>query len=160
MKITITSSSKSLTQNNDMNSSYFNRDFNRSKYINFPKQNKNLLYIPNNQSSKLASSFNNNTIIQKNVNIEEQLEQYKLHPYRRINFKILGEGIKQKLFEMEEEKLFDNEKLLSSREDYGNQITKTKMQEKYNIESKNNNKEETNKLNKSIFNDEIQNKKS
>ena len=121
MKITITSSSKSLTQNNDMNSSYFNRDFNRSKYVNFPKQNKNLLYIPHNQSSKLASSFNNNTIIQKNVNIEEQLEQYKLHPYRRINLKILGEGIKQKLFEMEEEKLFDNEKLLSSREDYGNQ---------------------------------------
>ena len=100
MKITITSSSKSLTQNNDMNSSYFNRDFNRSKYINFPKQNKNLLYIPNNQSSKLASSFNNNTIIQKNVNIEEQLEQYKLHPFRRINLKILGEGIKKKLFEM------------------------------------------------------------
>ena len=33
------------------------------------------------------------------------------------------------------------------------------MQEKYNIESKNNNKEETNKLNKSIFNDESQNKK-
>ena len=98
MKITISSSSKSLNQNNDTFSNYNNRDFNRSKYLNVPKQNKNFLCVAPSQSSRRASSINNNlSIIQKNVNIEEQLEQYKLHPYRRINLKILGEDIKNHL---------------------------------------------------------------
>ena len=57
---------------------------------------------------------------------------------------MLGEGIKQKLFEMEEEKIFEKEKTLSSREVYSNQITK--MQEKYNIESKTNNGEDKRKI--------------
>ena len=61
---------------------------------------------------------------------------------------------------MEEEKLFDNEKLLSSREDYGNQITKTKMQEKYNIESKTNNGEDKRKIIKSSITDESNDKKA
>ena len=160
MKITISRSSKALTQNNDINSNYNNRDFMRNKYLNIPRQNKNFVCLTPKKESKLASSFNNNNIssIQKNVNIEEQLEQYKLHPFRRINLKMLGEGIKQKLFEMEEEKLFENEKTLSSREDFTKQITKTKMQVKYNIE-KNNNNENQNKGNKSSINDENKNKK-
>ena len=159
MKITISRSSKSLNQNNDANSYYNNRDFNRSKYLNGPRQNKNFLCLGANQSSRLGSSINiNGSIIQKNFNIEEQLEQYKLHPYRRINLKMLGEGIKQKLFEMEEEKIFEKEKTLSSREVYSNQITK--MQEKYNIESKTNNGEDKRKIIKSSITDESNDKKA
>ena len=148
MKITISKSSKSLSQkSDDINFNYNNRDFSRNKYLNVPRQNKNFLCLTPKNASKIASSLNNNaSSIQKNVNIEEQLEKYKLHPFRRINLKILGEGIKQKLFEMEEEKIFENEKTLSSREDFSKQITKTKMQEKYNIESKNNNKQDNNKI--------------
>lgn len=164
MKITISRSSKSLTQNNEMNSNFNNRGISGIKHLNLPKQNKNFLCLSPKQNNMLASSFNNNNVsaIQKNgnLNIEEQLEQYKLHPFRRINLKMLGEGIKQKLFEMEEENLFENEKNLSSREDYSKQITKTKMQEKYNIEERNINNEDNNKIIKSSINDEKNNKKA
>ena len=128
-------SSKSINKLNDKLN--YNDESFFSKYINAPKQNKNhLCFSPKNKrNSKYNSSININnlnvSLIQKSINIQEKVEQYHLHPFRRVNLKIVGEGIKQRLIEMNRENLLETEKTMSS-PGHSRQMS-TIFKEKYNI---------------------------
>ena len=107
---------KSMNKSKDSISNGFNKNNETNlisnNLLNFPKQNKNMINLnPLNSSINnkniFVSSFNVpinsrkfSIISNNNVNINEKVEQYKRHPYRRLNLKIVGENIKQKLMEM------------------------------------------------------------
>ena len=103
------------------NISIMNNDSpNSNHFLRLPKQNKNMMCLSpqsnrrfNYRSTCNVTQSNNISIMQKN-NIQDQIEQYKLHPFRRWNLKLIGEDIKQKLIEMNEENGGDNEKTISS----------------------------------------------
>ena len=144
-------SSKSLNKQKEKLDKYisFNNDqspTSKNNYLCLPKQNNNVLCLtPHSQNNnnapnnKYASNFNltpNNIIsnisfMQKNL-IHEKIEQYKLHPFRRLNLKMVGEDIKQKLIEMhEEDSNLENEKTCSSPTET-KKMTKV-LKDKYNI---------------------------
>ena len=118
------SSSKSLnTQKNKLSKEFVNDSANN--FLSLPKQNKNIIClsphsINNNSKFLYPSTFNNMPtnanniqIMQKNM-IHEKMEKFRLHPFRRLNLKLIGEDIKQKLMEMNEENGFENAKTISS----------------------------------------------
>ena len=141
-------SSKSLNKQKEKLDKYisFNNDQSQNNYLCLPKQNNNVLCLtPHSQNNnnapnnKYASNFNltpNNIIsnisfMQKNL-IHEKVEQYKLHPFRRLNLKMVGEDIKQKLIEMhEEDSNLENEKTCSSPTE--TKKTTKVLKDKYNI---------------------------
>ncbi len=116
----VTKYRKSIDSNNDSPK--------LAKLLSIPKVNKNYLCLTpksvnrnNNVSTPFNislnnKSFNNNISLMKNNGyFNEKVEQYKLHPHRRINLKLVGEGIKQKLIKMNEENgIYDQEKMYSS----------------------------------------------
>ena len=154
-------SSKSLNKQEERLSPFNNESLLSKNFLCLPKQNNNIICLSphsqnnNIQNNKYTSNFNispKNNIINKydsnfnitsnnNLNnisfkkknlIHEKVEQYKLHPFRRLNLKIVGEDIKQKLIEMHEENnYFENEKICSSPTE-ARKTTKI-LKEKYNI---------------------------
>ena len=101
---------------------------------NFNKSTKN---INQNNVSINNISINNISIQKSSKNINE-IEQYKLHPYRRINLKLVGLDIKQKLIKMNEENdgFSDDEKILSSPIDTQNiQKTTHLLHDRFSIKS-------------------------
>ena len=94
------------------------KNYSINKLLNIPKKGENLFLSPNISKAKYNSAFNKDNEISPKQNkikkIIEQVEQYQMHPFRRINMKILGEGIKQKLIEMNEDNSFEKEKTMSS----------------------------------------------
>ena len=118
------SSSKSLnTQKNKLSKEFVNDSTNN--FLSLPKQNKNIICLSphsiNNNSKFLyppafnimPANTNNIQMMQKNM-IHEKMEKFRLHPFRRLNLKLIGEDIKQKLMEMNEENGFENAKTISS----------------------------------------------
>ena len=89
-----------------------------NKLLNVEKKRDHLCLSPKASKIKYNSAFNmsneNSQTQNKNKKLFDQVEQYQMHPFRRINMKILGEGIKQKLIEMNEDNSFKNEKKMSS----------------------------------------------
>jgi len=85
----------------------------------------------------LSTIQNNISLMKNNGYFNEKVEQYKLHPHRRINLKLVGEGIKQKLIKMNEENgIYDQEKMYSSPQSRnGTHLFKNR----YSIEISNNN---------------------
>ncbi len=116
----VTKYRKSIDSNNDSPK--------LAKLLSIPKVNKNYLCLTSksvNRNNNVSTpfnislnnkSFNNNISLMKNNGyFNEKVEQYKLHPHRRINLKLVGEGIKQKLIKMNEENgIYDQEKMYSS----------------------------------------------
>ena len=148
MIINLPKSSKSVTKNRkSMNSN--NDSPKLTKLLSIPKVNKNFLCLSpksGNRNNNVSTpfnislnniSFNNNiSLMKNNGNFNEKVEQYKLHPHRRINLKLVGEGIKQKLIKMNEENdIYEQEKMYSSPESRnGTHLFKNK----YSIEMSNN----------------------
>ena len=117
-------SSELLNKSNKKSSKDFNNETPISKnFLSLPKQNRNMLclspHIKNDNSKQINRSAlgvgpaNNISSFQKDI-IQEKIEQYKLHPFRRLNLKLVGENIKHKLIEMNEENGYEKEKTLSS----------------------------------------------
>ena len=106
----------------------FSKDLNNespasNNFLCLSKQNKNAICLsPHSQNdnfkqvnrSNLGNISTNNISIKPKSIIQEKIEQYKLHPFRRINLKIVEEDIKHKLIEMNEENGLENEKTISS----------------------------------------------
>ena len=88
---------------------------NNNSNLNISNVNKSSKNINQNNVSINNISINNISLQKSNKNLNE-IEQYKLHPYRRINLKLVGLDIKQKLIKMNEENddFSDDEKILSS----------------------------------------------
>ena len=88
-----------ILRNNRTFTHYINPNFSSKK----KKFNYNDLQGRNNVCfSPTNKSYYNFPILHKNMNIDEQIEKYQHNSHLRINLKIVGEGIKQKLFEMNE----------------------------------------------------------
>ena len=98
--------------------------------LTLPQQNKNK-NVQNKYTSNLNLTPSNKNKSNK-YNIHEKLEQYKINPASRLNLKLIGEDIKQKLIEMNEKNDFiENEKTISSPTE-SKKYTKI-IREKYNI---------------------------
>ena len=154
MFLTITKSSKSLNKEKEKLTKYLiNNDlspFSNNNLLTIPQQNKNKLCLTphgrnNTTKNKYYSSFNlpennnnNISIMQKSINIREKIEQYKLHPFRPLNLKLVEEDIKQKLIEMNEiSERYENEKTISSPTE---SIKKTnELRKQYSIKINNSN---------------------
>ena len=86
-----------------------------NKFPNFSSLNKkNLNKISqsndfnrkNNLSrNKFNQTYYNFPISKKNINIFEQIKKYHQNPHLRINLKIIGEGLKQKILEMTDDEI-------------------------------------------------------
>ena len=90
---------------------------NSNKLIENKKHHFNELKRPNNKCLSPTNKCRYNfPILHKHLNALEQIEKYQQKPFLQINLKIVGEGIKQKLLEMNEnENESDNdEKKISS----------------------------------------------
>ena len=145
----LSKSSKSL--NKQIDKYNFNEEISTNKLLKLPTQNKNLLnFSKDKRNSRFHSSLNINNI-NNPLNIQEKIEQYQLHPFRRVNLKLIGEGIKQKLLEMNAENQFEKEKTMSSP---GNSRKLTKLfMEKYNIKMSDKNLSKLSIPRKSIIED-------
>ena len=113
MSFLLSKSSKALDR------SINNEKTGSNKYLNVQIKKRDVLCLsPNANKAKYNSAFNADNEItpknNKNKNFMEQVEQYQMHPFRRINMKSLGEGIKQKLIEMNVENSYVIEKTMSS----------------------------------------------
>ena len=69
----------------------------------------------NNLFKKVNQTSYNIPIFKNNINIYKQIEKYHQNPNLRINFKIVGEGLKQKILEMsgDEIKIVDEKEISS-----------------------------------------------
>ena len=121
MSFLLSKSSKALDR--DIRKSISNEYISSNKFLNFQNNKRDVLCLsPKANNARYNSAFNVNSETSpkssKNKNFIKQVQQYQMHPFRRINMKVLGEGIKQKLIEMNVENsyVFVNEKTMSSPE--------------------------------------------
>ena len=153
-------SSKSINKEKEKFVKYYNINNDTSPYsnnlLNIPKQNKNMLCLtPHNKNTYknnyfstikiAANAYNNNnnnnvTIMQRSPNINGRIDQYQLHPFRRLNLKLIGENIKQKLIEMNEKTDgYESDKTINSQKDTKLLSNTIKKQNSNNITNSNEN---------------------
>ena len=118
MSLNIPKSSKSLNKNLDKYGMYIKSSTNDSNPTRLKQNKLKLSIIQMNSNNKFKnaflSSFNNPTV-SKPIKIHEKAQEYERHPFRRMNLKIIGEDIKLKIKEMNEENdSFEEEKVISS----------------------------------------------
>ena len=124
MNLNIMNSSKSLNRSRDKYPMKINFSINDlpTSSNRFKNNLKKLSFIPINPNNSFKnaflSTFNksiSNNGLTKTINIHDKVQEYTKHPYRRVNLKIIGEDIRLKLKEMNEENFnSENEKIISS----------------------------------------------
>ena len=97
---------------NDINSNknYANNinkrnSLNINLFANYPKLNYKRNSFASRHSSAFEFKYSNNEIFKLPKFVHEKVKQYKLHPDRKPNLKIVNEDIKYRLFEMNEKKI-------------------------------------------------------
>ena len=119
MSFLLSKSSKALDR--EIKNSANKEQTDSNKHLNLLNKKREFLCLsPKANKARYNSALNATNEISpknnKNKNFIAQVEQYQMHPFRRINMKILGKGIKQKLIEMNVENSYLNEKTMSSPE--------------------------------------------
>ena len=77
-----------------------------NKFLNIPKSNANKLSFRSENDRNATTvelNFNNALFKSRKVFLHKKVEEYHNHPFRRLNLKIIGEDIKHKLLEMNED---------------------------------------------------------
>ena len=102
-------------------SSLYDEDINRNKGIYSNQVNNKFLNLPTlfkktpsflKEKDRLSSekgTKNPDHELLKYPKLQDTVKQYELNPYRQLNLKIIGEDIKHKLFEMNQENKIDND---------------------------------------------------
>ena len=141
----------------DNNKTIIPSDNTFTHYVNLKNQNNNGKAQPNVLKKKNKVYFNkanksyyNIPILKKNMNIHEQIQQYQQNPNLRINLKIVGEGIKQKILEMNEDEVEAVDEKEISSPVFTKKFTKSIMN-KYDFNLTGNINEDNNNKRKRIF---------
>ena len=101
-------SSKGINNKNDAFSNYVKTNAKNIKApFNELKRQNNI------GNSPMNKSYYNFPLMHKNMNIDEQIEKYQQNPHLQINLKIVGEGLKQKILEMNENETVDEKEISS-----------------------------------------------
>ena len=123
--------------NNGINSNQFN-----NKFLNLPtlfKKTPSFLSENKRHSSTIGIKNFNHDLIKLPKLVHDTIKQYELHPYRQLNLKIIGEDIKQKLFEMNKK---DNEYVSTIRKSFTSKDPNNfikKNNKKFNLTEQNKN---------------------
>ena len=125
----------------NINNGIYSNQFN-NKFLNLPtlfKKTPSFLSENKRHSSTIGIKNFNHDLIKLPKLVHDTIKQYELHPYRQLNLKIIGEDIKQKLFEMNKK---DNEYVSTIRKSFTSKDPNNfikKNNKKFNLTEQNKN---------------------